>query len=116
MIPEVFKDGALDMAREAGVDLLLHTWMAGPIVVEGKVMGVVTESKSGRRAVLAKAAVDCTGDADLAAAAGAPCQKGRESDRKMRPFALLFRLGGLDIHKIVQYVKEIGRASWRETV
>ena len=104
--PEVFKDAALDMVREAGVDLLLYTWVAAPIVVDGKVMGVMTESKSGRQAVLAKVAVDCTGDADLAAAAGTPCQKGRESDRKMRPFALLFRLGGLDIHKIVQYVKE----------
>ncbi|MGE5552160.1 MAG: FAD-dependent oxidoreductase [Bacteroidota bacterium] len=104
--PEVFKDTALDMVREARVDLLLHAWTAGPIVTEGKVMGVLTESKSGHRAVLAKITVDCTGDADLAAAAGAPCLKGRESDHKMRPFALLFRLGGLDIPRILQYVQE----------
>lgn len=104
--PEVFKEVALDMVREAGVDLHLYTWAAGPIVIGGRVMGLMTESKSGRRAVLAKATVDCTGDADLAAAAGAPCLKGRESDGKMRPFALLFRLGGLDIPRIVRYVRE----------
>ncbi|MGE5597991.1 MAG: FAD-dependent oxidoreductase [Bacteroidota bacterium] len=104
--PEVFKDAALEMIHEAGVDLLLHTWAAEPIVVEGKAMGVMTQSKSGRQAVLGKVVIDCTGDADLAAAAGASCLKGRESDHRMRPFALLFRLGGLDIPKIVQYVSE----------
>lgn len=104
--PEAFKDAALDMIREAGVDLLLYTWVAGPIAMDDKVMGVMTESKSGRRVVLAKASVDCTGDADLAAVAGVACMKGRETDRRMRPFALLFRLGGLDIRRIVQYVQE----------
>jgi len=35
----------------------------------------VTESKSGRRAILAKRVIDCTGDADVAFLAGARCRQ-----------------------------------------
>ncbi|MCL2059190.1 MAG: FAD-dependent oxidoreductase [Oscillospiraceae bacterium] len=68
--------------------------------------GVVVESKAGRGAILAKVVIDCTGDADLAAGAGAPVSKGREGDHKMRPFALLFQMGGLDIEKIAAYTRD----------
>ena len=33
--------------------------------------GIITESKSGRRAILAERVIDCTGDADIAYLAGA---------------------------------------------
>ena len=33
--------------------------------------GIITESKSGRRAILADRVIDCTGDADVAYLAGA---------------------------------------------
>jgi len=36
------------------------------------VKGVITESKSGRQAILARCVIDATGDADLAFRAGAP--------------------------------------------
>ena len=39
------------------------------------VCGVITESKSGRRAIQAKRVIDCTGDADVAHLAGAPVRK-----------------------------------------
>jgi len=104
--PEVFKDAALEMAQQAGVRLCFYTYACAPIVIDGAVKGLLTEGKSGREAMLADVVVDCTGDADLAAQAGAPVTKGRESDHKMRPFALLFRLGGLDVERIQQYVQE----------
>lgn len=104
--PEEFKTVALEMVEEAGVNLLLYTLAVAPIVVEDSVKGIVVESKSGRQAILGKVVIDCTGDADLAVGAGAPYTVGRESDQKMRPFALLFRLGGLDIERIANYVKE----------
>ena len=103
---EVFKDVALEMMLNAGVNLMLYTRVCEAIIINGEIKGVVTESKSGRYAVLGQIVVDCTGDADLAYNAGAPFEVGRKSDNKMRPFALLFRLGGLDIDEMVQYVKE----------
>jgi len=103
---ECFKEAALAMCLEAGVSVRLYTRACELILVNGKAAGAVVESKAGRGAVLADAVVDCTGDADLAARAGAPVSKGRESDHKMRPFALLFQMGGLDIEKIAAYVRD----------
>ncbi|CAN7719854.1 FAD-dependent oxidoreductase [Variovorax sp. LjRoot84] len=69
--PEILKGVYHQMAREAGVDLILHGWMVAPIAEAGRVKGAVFESKQGRRAILAKVVVDTTGEGDLYAAAGA---------------------------------------------
>jgi hypothetical protein len=69
--PEELKAASLEMALEAGVDLVFHAWGAAPILRDGAVQGAIFESKQGRRAVLARVTVDATGDGDLYAAAGA---------------------------------------------
>lgn len=68
-----FKLIADRLVAEAGVRPLLHCLCVDTLVVDGRAVGVVTESKSGRLAVLAKRTVDCTGDADVAFRAGCPC-------------------------------------------
>jgi hypothetical protein len=70
--PEEFRFVANELLVEAGVRMRLHTWIAQPIVADGAVRGVITESKAGREAFLAKVVVDATGDGDLFAAAGEP--------------------------------------------
>ena len=50
--PEILKDELNDMAMEAGVDLLLHSWGTRPIMEGDIVKGVFFESKSGRQAIL----------------------------------------------------------------
>jgi hypothetical protein len=102
--PETLKDIMLEMVQGAGVHLLLGTVVLEPVLEGKRAAGILVAGKSGTRALLAGVVIDCTGDADLAHAAGAPCTFGRESDHKARPFALLFRLGGLDIPRIMQYV------------
>jgi glycine/D-amino acid oxidase-like deaminating enzyme len=59
------------LALEAGVRLLYHTFVLDAIVEEGRVAGVVAANKSGLIALHAKVVVDASGDADVAAAAGA---------------------------------------------
>jgi hypothetical protein len=59
------------------------------------------ESKSGREAIFAKRIIDCSGDGDVAARAGAEFQKGREEDGKMQPVTLMFRIGGVDYTRAV---------------
>lgn len=103
---ECFKETALSMCLEAGVQLFLYTRACAPYEEGGVVKGVITESKKGRTVVLARQVIDCTGDADLAAQAGAQMMVGRETDGAMRPFAMLFRLGGMDIPKLLEYVRE----------
>ena len=46
------------------------------------IRGIITESKSGRSALLAKVVIDCTGDADVAYRAGVPtARKGNAEGR-----------------------------------
>ena len=83
--PENLKTVWLEMLAEAGVQVLLYTFVCGAVMEGSRVAGVITESKSGRRVFLGKVTVDGTGDGDVAAFAGVPYTKGRESDGKMQP-------------------------------
>ena len=69
---EKLKYVTLKMCVEAGVELLFHTWFCEAIVELATVRGVIVENKSGRQALMAKVVVDASGDADVAARAGAP--------------------------------------------
>ena len=56
------------MAEEAGVELMLSTYVVGPILEEQYIVrGLIVENKSGRQAIRAKVTVDATGDAAVAA-------------------------------------------------
>ena len=70
--PEIVKYEFVRMLQEKGVDMLLHTYIVGPIMERNVIRGVIMENKAGRQAVLAKMVVDATGDADIAAFASAP--------------------------------------------
>jgi hypothetical protein len=69
--PEFLKAASLEMAAEAGAELIFHAWGAEPVLEDGVVRGAIFESKQGRRAILAAVTVDATGDGDLYARAGA---------------------------------------------
>ncbi len=88
----------IEMAEEAGVKVLTHTLAARPIVDDGVVRGVFCESKSGRQAVLAKAVVDASGEADLAYQAGARCRFVPGSG------TILFKLANVDLDAFVEYL------------
>ena len=59
--------------REAGADLWYGTLGCGALVDDGQVKGVVVATDAGRGVILAKAVIDSTGSANIAAAAGAEC-------------------------------------------
>ena len=98
---ECQKRALFDLLEEAGVAIQLHTWFADVIVENGRVVGIVTESKSGREAIMAKVVVDATGDGDVAAKAGAEYEMGREGDHVCQPVTLMFRIGGVDYSKAI---------------
>lgn len=97
---EIFKYVCDKLIEDAGVRPLLHTQAVDAIVEDGKIKGIITESKSGRRAILAKRVVDCSGDADVAALAGAPFTK-RENLSWVTP---LFHMRGVDPEKFKSYI------------
>lgn len=100
---ETMKTRALEMLLEAGVKLLLNTMACEPLVEDNLLKGVFVENKSGRQLIRSKVVIDCTGDGDIAARAGAPYYKGRESDGAMQPMTLMVQVGGVEVERI-QYV------------
>ena len=102
--PESVKLVAMEMCLEAGVELLLHTFVADTIVEGGAVTGVVTASKSGLQVLRAEVTVDCSADADVAARAGVPFQIGRDEDGLTQPMTLFFRVRNVDDARVKAYV------------
>ena len=68
---ETLKVVLAEMVEEAGVDLLLHTFAYDALVREGRVHGLSLMNKAGQSVATADIVIDCTGDADTAAHAGA---------------------------------------------
>ncbi len=97
--PEAVKTVALEMLTEAGVDVLFYTFCVDVVMNGDVIRGVITESKSGRTATLAKVVIDCSGDADVAFRAGVPCEKG-DAQGGMQPPTLMFCLAGVDTDKL----------------
>ncbi len=94
--PEMLKTLYLEMLSEAGVHIMLYTFAADAITENGKVVGATVINKSGMTDIYAKVTVDATGDGDIAARAGAEFILGRESDGKMQPATLMFKVAGVD--------------------
>ena len=88
--PEALKCVLNDMAEEAGVKLLLHSWAARALTDDDTVRAVVFESKSGRQAVTGKIFIDTSGDGDIFASAGAPFES--TTDPKVEGFQTRFCL------------------------
>jgi hypothetical protein len=99
---ELFKVVADRMVLEAGVRPLLHCLVTEPVVEDGLVKGVVTESKSGRLAILAERVIDATGDADVAFRAGAPCHT-RPRGAAMG-VTVMFSCSGVDKARFLDHV------------
>ena len=94
--PERLKTVYLEMLSEAHVGIRLYTFASEPIMEGNTIKGVITESKSGREAILAKIIIDATGDGDIAAKAGVPFILGREKDSLMQPATLMFKVAGVN--------------------
>lgn len=107
--PEAVKAVAFGMLQESNVEVLLYTFFAGVIMDQDHVTGIIIESKAGREAILAKAVIDCTGDADVAFRTGAPCEKGNERG-EMQPPTLMFSLGDVDTEKLRLSIAEEPRS------
>ena len=91
-----YKIAADDLMGSAGVHVLFHALAAGVVMESpGRVKALLVETRSGRRAVLARCFIDCSGDGDLAAWAGVPYEKGDGAGRMLYP-STMFRINGVD--------------------
>lgn len=100
---EGFKLVADQMVQKAGIHPMLHRAFVAPIMEGNEIKGIITESKAGREAILAKVVIDASGDADVAHRAGAPCQMAPRED--LMAASVMFHLAGVDKSAFMEGIK-----------
>ncbi|HEV3090966.1 MAG TPA: FAD-dependent oxidoreductase [Candidatus Cybelea sp.] len=103
--PEVHKALLFEMMREAGVELLLHSYFLSTLLEGDRVTGAEFATVGGTRSYRATVAIDATADALVAASAGVPTQQGDERGR-VQPATLMFRLSHVELDVLAAYLRE----------
>jgi hypothetical protein len=102
---EILKYTLNEMVEDAGVKTYLHSWGTEAVMENGKVKGIIFESKSGRQAILGKVVIDSTGDGDLLPSAG--CEFDARIDPKLRiaNLSLSYWFANVDLKKAEDFKK-----------
>lgn len=95
--PDGWKRVSLDMVVEAKVNLRTHSWFSDVLMENGRISGVIAQTKLGRQAIRARYVVDATGDLDVGVAAGADYIDGQYI------VTTVFRLANVDTDKAVAF-------------
>jgi len=103
--PEALKLVLIQMAQSSGLDLLLHTTLVDALTDGHRIQAIRVANKAGLEIIPGTCFVDCTGDADLAAQAGASFVHGREGDGLFQPVSSIFRVGNVDLAKTWDYLE-----------
>jgi len=104
--PEALKALLAQMCREAGVELLFHTFLFKVETKGRAIKALYAANKDGEICFEAECFIDATGDADLAALSGCAYEKGRAEDGMMQPVTMNFSMANVDFEKIRQYMVE----------
>ena len=103
--PEFMKLAIARLLARAGVRLLLHT-QATHVSVDGdRVTALHVRNKEGKLALRAPLFVDCSGDADIVAAAGGQVLRGGP-DGEMQPVSMMFRMAGVDTERLLAFQRD----------
>ncbi|WP_217596820.1 FAD-dependent oxidoreductase [Cohnella sp. GbtcB17] len=107
--PETLKRVYDDALEEHGVRTLFHTFVYDVLKsADGRrIEGIVVVNKTGRSAIRARYVIDATGDADIAALAGVPFQKGGD-EGELQPGSMCYLLANVDRERFRRYLDETG--------
>lgn len=101
-----YKIAADDLLLSRKAEILFHALAAGVLMEGRRITALLVETKSGRVAVRAQQFIDCSGDGDLAAFAGAPFEVGDADGNLLYP-TMMFRLNAVDPDKAGEAWKTI---------
>ena len=91
-----YKIAADELLLSAEVKLLFHAFAVAAVKFSNnEIEALIVETKSGRKAILGRIFIDCSGDGDLAAWAGAPYEMGDGEGNMLYP-STMYRIGGVD--------------------
>lgn len=112
--PDYLRLALLELLEEAGCDYVLYSPVTGVVLDEDyrpgnssnqRVRAVKTTWKAVENTYYGKVFIDCTGDGDLCALAGAETMFGEEGTKKTMFVTLGFTIAGVDTEK---FFREIG--------
>ena len=92
--PDVLKIVWETLAREAGVEILFHSFVADAVVQQDRVTAVIAFNKSGALRICPRMVIDASGDADVAAASGVPYEGAK--DGPVQSLTTTFRMLNVD--------------------
>jgi glycine/D-amino acid oxidase-like deaminating enzyme len=101
--PESLKRVWDELVTEAGVSLLLHAFVIGTHVEDGRVAALDVATKGGVRRIEARCVIDASGDADVCALAGAPYEAPGEN---VQSLSTVFRMANVDIERAQSVPKQ----------
>ncbi len=91
-----YKIAADELLLGSRVKILFHAFGVGAAMRSPReIDALIVECKSGRRAIVGNSFIDCSGDGDLAAWAGAPYAVGDGAGNMLYP-TTMFRINGVD--------------------
>ena len=111
--PEVVKLVLDGMLEESGVQVFYQMHCSEAIVEDGSLTGVVVSTPAGIGVIRGKIFADATGDGNLSALAGVPCEVGDENGEVMAP-TLCTMFNNIDYDQVDPYERKtvMGRKEW----
>ncbi len=102
----MFKILAVEMCREAGVDILFNCDVTDVRTVNGRIEAVTVYGKCTDIMIEGRVFVDGTGDGDMAYLAGCRFTAGQDGTGVMQPSTLMFTLANFDLEKFFAWVED----------
>ena len=102
--PEIMKIAIVKLLNKYGVELLLQSVVCGVQVEAGQIRSLTVLNKSGLTKIQSGIFLDCSGDGDLSAFAGASFAKGGDNGA-FQPVSLMFRLSNIDTEPLLDFAR-----------
>ena len=103
--PELLKVVWERLAQQAGVTLLYHTFCTDVLMDGGRITGLIVDGKQGLSVIRARVVIDCSGDADVCARAGAPFERAGDID-PAQTLSTTFRMVNVDTARASGFSKK----------
>lgn len=103
----VLKSVLESICDDAGVKILLHTFIAETVVNNGKLEAIVVANKNGLGLIKGKIFIDGTGDGDVCVRAGAGYTKGNPETGKNQPISLRYIVANVNFEEFGAFINEL---------
>uniref|UniRef100_Q11FZ2 Glucose-inhibited division protein A n=1 Tax=Chelativorans sp. (strain BNC1) TaxID=266779 RepID=Q11FZ2_CHESB len=103
--PEIMKVAINAVLHDAGVELRLYSFAEEVYVENGRIEGIILVNKQGRTLIRANSFIDCTGDADIAVAAGVDYEAGDPASGAFQSMTMIFRMIGVETANLLRFLE-----------